>query len=441
MAWPLALLTQSVCAHGSVGSPRPRNREDASRGSILYGVKLSSATEGLVAMAVFNQHLCDTSHGNQTELYNEGQCVPNPRNQRRPSYIFSLHPPPGPWIDCTSTNNCSNTGPGNVAGPFAWLSVYPTNSNCATVPLRTYKLNRDTCTQLPVTGDDYWTGGCDGFSCQWFSQGCSLGCASCTGDWRRDRCENGTEVSPTLPSAFRTFNIDGRDPQGDWTRAHPWRSPGKAPVLDACGMAGGSWRNNEPPGGHPPPGHEYGARGSELPSTAPREATLGGTLDVEWAIAANHGGGYSYRLCPRSEPLTERCFEKWPLAFVGMTQRLRLGSGDEVVIPASTLTTGTLPPGSAWRRNPIPACRPYKQTADDDACALGPQFAPPDGCDASCWGSVDDHGANRTLPVIIDTIQLPSTLTPGDYVLGWRWDCEGTAQIWASCIDVHLRAA
>lgn len=31
---------------------------------------------------------------------------------------------------------------------------------------------------------------------------------------------------------------------------------------------------------------------------------------VTQGIRFNHGGGYSYRLCPASEPLTEECFQK-----------------------------------------------------------------------------------------------------------------------------------
>ena len=29
-------------------------------------------------------------------------------------------------------------------------------------------------------------------------------------------------------------------------------------------------------------------------------------------------------------------------------------------------------------------------------------------------------------------------LAAGDYVLGFRWDCEETAQIWSSCADVSI---
>merc|ERR1712054_476091 len=39
---------------------------------------------------------------------------------------------------------------------------------------------------------------------------------------------------------------------------------------------------------------------------------------------------------------------------------------------------------------------------------------------------------------IIDRVQIPADLTPGDYVLSFRWDCEQTPQIWANCADVTI---
>ena len=39
---------------------------------------------------------------------------------------------------------------------------------------------------------------------------------------------------------------------------------------------------------------------------------------------------------------------------------------------------------------------------------------------------------------IIDTIAIPAELVAGDYVLGWRWDCEETTQVWQSCADVTI---
>ena len=40
-------------------------------------------------------------------------------------------------------------------------------------------------------------------------------------------------------------------------------------------------------------------------------------MQVTWSLTANHGGGYQYRLCPEGQNLTEECFQKMPLDFIG----------------------------------------------------------------------------------------------------------------------------
>ena len=44
-------------------------------------------------------------------------------------------------------------------------------------------------------------------------------------------------------------------------------------------------------------------------------------------VRNNHGGGYSYRLCPSNEPLTEECFQRHPLEFVTDKQAIVLSNG------------------------------------------------------------------------------------------------------------------
>jgi hypothetical protein len=116
----------------------------------------------------------------------------------------------------------------------------------------------------------------------------------------------------------------------DIYKHNPWRAPGSAPVLDACGAAGGQiWALNVSAeygfGGCQRTGcwytnTEYATHGDlgsvqleELPTDA--VWTIGGEAEVIWQILANHGGGYQYRLCPADEPLTEACFQKHPLGF------------------------------------------------------------------------------------------------------------------------------
>ena len=55
---------------------------------------------------------------------------------------------------------------------------------------------------------------------------------------------------------------------------------------------------------------KVGDLGSKLAPTAPGATwKAGDVVEVAWTLQANHGGGYSYRLCPADEPLTEACFQ------------------------------------------------------------------------------------------------------------------------------------
>lgn len=253
-------------------------------------------------------------------------------------------------------------------------------------------------------------------------------------------------MDPTLPEEFRTWNIDGSilPPSGvskDWTASHPWRSPGNAPVLDACGMAGGSTKDNSAAGGFPPVGHLAGDKGSEvLNSTGVTTWKAGAIVEVSWAMAANHGGGYQFRLCPKDQKLTEECFQQLPLPFATSRQTLRWLNGTEVEIPSALVSEGTTPTGSTWAKNPIPACKSMSGGYQEDGCEE-PQFSPPPGCNELCWGyQTSAQVPNRRIPTIVDNLQLPSTLTPGPYVLGLRWDCEQTPQIWSACSDIEVVA-
>jgi hypothetical protein len=48
------------------------------------------------------------------------------------------------------------------------------------------------------------------------------------------------------------------------------------------------------------------------------------------------------------------------------------------------------------------------------------------------------HPHRPTTLYIEDTVQIPEHIAPGEYVLGWRWDCEETTQIWQSCSDITI---
>ena len=196
--------------------------------------------------------------------------------------------------------------------------------------------------------------------------------------------------------------------------------------------------------------HKQGAFGSLLAPVTWSNTTwvAGETAEVSWGITANHGGGYSYRLCPADEALTEACFQKRVLKFVGDMQKLRWMDGREVPIKARRTAEGTTPVGSQWTRNPSPSCGSLGVGALAKMPCGPPQFTPPSGCDDTCWG-YQNHSplkmppGSKTIeiPAIVDTVRVPADLKPGRWVVGWRWDCEQTPQVWNSCGDITVIAS
>lgn len=174
----------------------------------------------------------------------------------------------------------------------------------------------------------------------------------------------------------------------------------------------------------------------------------GEKVETMWRITANHGGGYQYRICPKPMTsmmdLTEECFQKTPLPFVGGTQWLQYGADESnrTEILAMATSTGTTPAGSQWRRNPLPACSGYDGGSAETNPCTEPQFDPPVpgafGFFGSAKGSGHETKGRLRYYAIVDELQLPSDLTPGDYVLSFRYDCDQTPQVWNTCADIQI---
>jgi len=228
----------------------------------------------------------------------------------------------------------------------------------------------------------------------------------------------------------------------------PWRRPGSAPVIDSCGIAGGRLPGQGPggfgAGYRNTTNAKLGDRGSKLDPIASQATwTAGSTVDVAWTLQANHGGGYSYRLCPLESELTEECFKQTPLPFVGNQSWFRWGGagGKTTYFNRTTVSEGTSPPGSMWAMNPIPrAWRNADGTwgRGSNHMQTGEGFQPfckeePGHTCTNMWGPYNLE--------IFDKVALPADLKPGRYVLGWRWDCEESNQIWQSCSDVTIVVA
>ena len=129
-------------------------------------------------------------------------------------------------------------------------------------------------------------------------------------------------------------------------RYNPWRAPGYAPVVDACGQAGGKYKQT------PVGGDSFftttklatmGDLGSQVLPKGPAMATwmAGRNAPVTWGMRYNHGGGYAYRLCPADQPLTEECFQQIPLDFDRSKQALVWNNGTRFPIPGIFVDKGT----------------------------------------------------------------------------------------------------
>jgi len=291
---------------------------------------------------------------------------------------------------------------------------------------------------------------CDvGQSCLWFSNGCTIGCKSCTGHPAnpntKDLC--GANLNATICNReLRTYNRDATcNSEEDVYRHNPWRYPGMAPVFDSCGMAGGNPLAGGTGGESKITETIYtkqGDVGSQLP---PVETGVqwkrGNNVTAKWSIRANHGGGYIWRLCPREEALTEECFWKTPLQFVTSAGQLlewssntsrKQGDQHTFKIPGTYVSEGTFPPGATWAMNPLPYSNAGAQ----------PEFPPP--CDERVDRKLTDtpscSGRDPFNTLIADQLHVPAELKPGKYVLGIRWDCEKSAQIWTNCADLEVIA-
>merc|ERR1719265_2009494 len=330
----------------------------------------------------------------------------------------------------------------------------------------------------------------NGQATYWYSQGCFIGCKECdhkSGRRQTDLCKAGfVGQLPDFAIAVNRNSTPGfRNSKYDIYRHNPWRSPGKAPVADACGLAGGTpWGSNAPEEGqyYNTTHAHHGMRGTELP---PMDTGVvwkaGGEAEVVFAVKFNHGGGYAYRLCPAEEPLTEACFQQNHLEFVQEKQALLFRNGSRLSISEHSVyvSEGTSPEGSTWTRIPIPsgglgprcscnmdndyhpgdfkcgcnkgeerdscstpgncssgACLPCPETAGSDCsrCSNPPPMMPwgrlpfPAPCDANCMGE---------RPSVLDVVKVPN-VKPGRYVLGFRYDCDATAQVWSNCADIII---
>jgi len=351
--------------------------------------------------------------------------------------------------------------------------------------------------------------GDNGQACFWFNNGCTVGCDACDGTtnhvghgeqrWlykgmsQAEVAKNNLTIEAFTPapgdmtidpssrqglkampgctktngkkaticaSSLRTVNTQAEcGGPDDYYAYSPWRAPGAAPVIDSCGSAGGRF----PGQGIGGAGANYqntslarqGDMGSSLPAMESQATwTAGLVYEVSWTVSANHGGGYAYRMAPADGPLTEETFGKMPLDFVG-NSILRWGGDKSTQLEFDSkgkgwqTNVGTTPPGSMWRKDPIPSGLWQREgpafepaCTETEECLAGyskfPALPPMGTC--KCTGF--SNGGGTLLPnlEIVDQVLIPAGTPAGRYVLQWRWDCEESDQIWISCADVNINA-
>merc|ERR1712194_887428 len=97
--------------------------------------------------------------------------------------------------------------------------------------------------------------------------------------------------------------------------------------------------------------------------------------------------------------------------------------------------------GVGWMLNPIP------QAIDSGSTCDFPNGKPCDGC--PCGSGYPGGNTDKSFPnpfgkdrvgastAIQDLVKVPQ-LPAGEYVVGFRWDCETSSQVWTSCGDISI---
>jgi len=177
-------------------------------------------------------------------------------------------------------------------------------------------------------------------------------------------------------------------------------------------------------------GYGRDARSSDFKDVVSTKWKQGSVVEVGFGINANHGGVYSYRLCRRPNnllDLTEDCFRGGALQFHGSEQWYQFGRNASHRRPLNAQRWTDPSSGAQWTRLPIPSCSNHNGQSCD-----GPMFDPPYGV----YGYGGDGLMDGFQVNVVDKLQLPSDVTPGDYVLSFRYDVEDGGQAWLQCANV-----
>ena len=136
---------------------------------------------------------------------------------------------------------------------------------------------------------------CAGGACQWYSQGCSIGCAECSQKYSAEPdCENPAEQTLLFGEDDDLIAYHRRPQLGD--DLLPVALPGQGARARQLRRHGRRHAAARPAG--PPTGHLAGDTApTRARARAARDAALdrGSVVEVAFGLAAGHGGGFQYR--------------------------------------------------------------------------------------------------------------------------------------------------
>merc|ERR1712187_112347 len=134
-----------------------------------------------------------------------------------------------------------------------------------------------------------------------------------------------------------------------------------------------------------------------------------------------------------------------PLQFAGDSS-IMVADGTMVKLKSTFVSEGTMPVGSTWQMMPIPGWSTEKDGGWVCECEywFEPPCYEPNPVPSSVFPITEYlsqgmcSGLEFSNMTIYDQLRVPDHLEPGDYVLGFRWDCETSSQIWQSCADITI---
>jgi len=202
----------------------------------------------------------------------------------------------------------------------------------------------------------------------------------------------------------------------------PWAEPGQSRSnVGPCGLKTYGSRTN-----WNKPEHGWG---TDVTATY----TAGDIIDVEWCVsdAADHGGSYSYRLCT-DESITAKFIDP------NYTPNEADHDAMEACFQRGILSCTDVP---GQQCNVHPTCQPgmgCMQASSWFHC--DPHYSVPgggNGCKAKGQaGTCYAHNGAGTL--LRDRVKLPDNFASNHTLIGFRWDCQQTRQLWMHCADVRI---